>query len=116
MNDFIIKDDTIIFSPYFNELIDHNLMTPYNKIIFSDYELSDNLFEKYLNNDFNDLKYICSRFNQKIQLHENLTHLTFGLCFNQEVKLPDNLTHLTFGLCFNQEVKLPDNLTHLTFG
>jgi hypothetical protein len=116
MEDYITKEDTIVFSPYFNEPINNDLLTSYNKIIFSNYELNESLFEKYLNDDFNGLIRIFSKFNQEVKLPDNLTHLTFGSCFNQEVKLPDNLTHLTFGYYFNQEVKLPDNLTHLTFG
>jgi hypothetical protein len=130
MIDYITNKDTIIFSPYYDELIDTTLLSQYNKIIFSNYELNDNLFDAYENLDFKNLKFSASKFNQKVELHpkgcsKNSTkgccsccpkNLTFGLYFNQKVDLPKNLTHLTFGFCFNQKVDLPENLTHLTFG
>ena len=116
MVDYITNKDTIIFSPNYNVLTDVNLLSLYNKIIFSNYELNEELFEKYENLDFEYLKWIGSKFNQKVELPENLTHLTFGENFNQKVELPVNLSHLTFGDCFNQKVDLPSNLTHLTFG
>jgi len=56
------------------------------------------LFDNYEKNNFDDCKSIKSKFNQKIYLSYNLTHITFGLNFNHEVDLPLNLTHLTFGL------------------
>jgi hypothetical protein len=116
MVDYITNEDTIIFSPHYNKTMDIDLLTLHNNIIFSDYELSEDLFEKYENLDLEDLTYIGSHFNQEVTLPENLTHLTFGRNFNQEVVLPNNLTHLTFGSYFDQEVELPKNLTHLTFG
>jgi len=115
MLNYITNEDTIIFSPYYNKPIDINLLSQYNKIIFSNYELNEKLFEKY-DGCYLDYRYIESNFNQKLELPENLTHLTFGLNFNQKVELPENLTHLTFGYNFNQKVELPENLTHLTFG
>ena len=131
MLNYITNEDTIIFSPYYNKPIDINLLSQYNKIIFSNYELNEKLFEKY-DGCYLDYRYIESNFNQKLELPENLTHLTFGLNFNQKVEfpknlinltwicnkkveLPKNLTHLTFCNYFNQEVELPENLTHLTF-
>jgi len=69
MLNYITNEDTIIFSPYYNEPIDINLLSQYNKIIFSDYELNEELFEKYKN--FNHRgKYIYSRFNRKVELPE----------------------------------------------
>ena len=115
MSNYVTNEDTIIFSPHYNELIDINLLSQYNKIIFSNYELNEKLFEKY-DGCYLDYRYIESNFNQKLELPENLTHLTFGLNFNQKVELPENLTHLTFGSRFNKKVELPKNLTHLTFG
>jgi hypothetical protein len=116
MVNYITNKDTIIFSPFYDESINPNLLSLYNKIIFSNYKLNEDLFEKYENLDFKGLKWFGFGFNQKVDLPENLTHLTFNDDFNQEVHLPKNLTHLTFGWKFNQKVELPDNLTHLTFG
>jgi len=113
---YITREDTVVFSPEFNEKIDIKLLSIYKKVIFSNYELTDNLFDNYFHNDFDDCKWYSSLFNQKIDLPPNLTHLTFGWKFNQKVDLPTNLTHLTFGSYFNQKVDLPTNLTHLTFG
>jgi hypothetical protein len=53
---YITKDDTIIFSPKFNKLLDTELISHYNKIIFSNYELNDGFIEAYKNKKFNDLK------------------------------------------------------------
>jgi len=111
MLNHITNEDTIIFSPYYNKPIDINLLSQYNKIIFSDYELN----EKYKNINL-IVKPIVSKFNQEVELPENLTNLTFGYDFDQKVELPRNLTHLTFSCLFNQKVELPENLTHLTFG
>ena len=47
MKDYITKESTIKFSPNYNKSIDYYLLRSYNKIIFSDYELSDNLFDNY---------------------------------------------------------------------
>ena len=141
MTDYITKDSIIIFSPYFNGELDIEFLSNYKQIIFSNYELNDELFDAYANNEFKNLKYIgskydlqivfpqkliytciCSyltlghKFNHEINLPENLTHLTFGFHFNQSVNLPKNITHLTFGGNFNQPVNLPENLTYLTFG
>jgi len=123
--DYITKEDTIIFSPKFNKIIDKKLLANYKKVIFSDFELTDdlfdnykndNLFDNYENDNYKYSEYIGSEFNREIDLPQNLTHLTFGNDFNQKVDLPHNLTHLTFGNNFNQKVNLETNLTHLTFG
>ena len=118
--DYITKDDTIIFSPNYNDVLDINLLSKYAKLIFSDNALSDKLFEAYENNNIDYFQsYQGSKFNQKINnLPTSLTHLRFGFYFNQKVNnLPQNLTHLTFGNRFNQEVNnLPQNLRYLTFG
>ena len=129
MSNYITNEDTIIFMPHYDELIDINLLSQYNKIIFSDYELSEELFEKYENFYLNlpyinyhffqkvkGLRYFGCKFDQEVELPKNLIHLTFGYHFNQKVELPENLTHLTFGDNFNQKVELPENITHLTFG
>jgi len=120
MLDYITKEDTIIFSPKFNKIINDKLLLNYKKVIFSDYELTYILFDNYEKFDYENSGYEwCwdkSQFNQKINLPLNLTYITFGLSFNQKIELPQNLTHLTFGEWFNQEVDLPPNLTHLTFG
>jgi len=115
MKEYITNESTIIFSPNYNKQIDINLLLTYNKIIFSNYMLTDDLFERYSNNDFYDLKYIGSIYNQYLKLHKNLINLIFDYYFNLPVKL-SNITHLTFGKDFNQPVELPLNITHLTFG
>jgi len=116
MVDYITKESTILFSDYYNKSIDENLINSFNKIIFCDYELNNDLFEKYSNNDLDNLRYIYSKFNQKIKIPENITMITFGHSFDQPLELPINLTHLTFGSNFDQYLKLSPNITHLTFG
>ena len=104
--EYIKNKDTIIFSPEFNKELDYDLLSGYKKVIFSNYELIDDLFDKYLNNDFKNLTYKDSNFNQSVDnLPSSITHLTFGFHFNQKVEnLPSSITHLTFWYCFNQEV------------
>ena len=63
MIDYIKKDKTIIFSPNYNKILDVNLISKYNVIIFSDYELTNNLFVSYVNNNFENLNYYYSLFN-----------------------------------------------------
>lgn len=48
-NNYITTDDTIIFSPKYNKPLDIelNIQPQYKKIIFSDYELNNYLFEAY---------------------------------------------------------------------
>ena len=91
MVDYITYLDTIIFSPRFNKSINLDLLSSYNKIIFSNYELTDDLFLKYSNNNLKDLKYISSKFNQLLELPKNLIHITFGRNFNQPIQLPEIL-------------------------
>jgi len=125
---YITKDDTIVFSPKFDKSLNCELLSNHKKIIFSDYELNNNLFDAYENNKFTDLGLICSSFDQPLTNSLNnltsLTHLTFGWYFNQPLdnsldKLT-SLTQLTFGYCFNQPLTNSLNnltyLTRLTFG
>src|SRR3990167_2681233 len=80
---FITKDDTIIFAPEFNKSLDLELINKYKNLIFSNYALDNNLFDKYKKNT---LLYIISLFNQEVNnLPNSLTHLTVGYKFNQEV-------------------------------
>lgn len=44
--EYIINDDTIIFSPLFNKVLDYKLLSNYKKIIFSDADLDSDFFEK----------------------------------------------------------------------
>ena len=81
MVDYITKDSIIIFSLNFNDKLDIEFLSNYKQIIFSNYELNDEIFNAYANNDFYYLNYICSEFNQSIELHENLIHLTFSYFF-----------------------------------
>ena len=92
MVNYIVKDKTIIFSSYFNSKINIGLLKKYYNVIKK--------------NDFNNLGYIGSYFNQQVNLPQNLT---FGEEFNQQV----NLTHLTFDFEFNQQVNLPFNVKYL---
>ncbi len=91
---WIANTDTIIFDYEFNTKLNIELISGYSKLIFSNYELNEQLFEHYLNNNFNNLKYIGSKFNQDVSnLPQSITHLTFGYDFNQDVsKLPQSLT------------------------
>jgi len=74
---YITKEDTVIFSHEFRGKINNELSSNYKKVIFSNYELTDSLFDNYQNDDFKNLNFIGSKFNQKIDLPPNLTHLTF---------------------------------------
>ena len=143
MCDYIKNNDTIIFSPTFHKPLDINLIYKYKKIIFSQYKLSYELFDRYNNNNFDHMIKEISSFNQPINnLPRTITYLRFGCNFNKPVdnlidgtiykmtylhfgfhfnqsvdKLPNSLTHLIFDNCFNQSVdKLPNSLTHLIFG
>ena len=83
-------DGTLIFEPYFNEESDnyYDVISQYNKLIFSNYSdseiiiLTENKYDDKYNN-----KYIGSKFNKKLELTENITHISFGFYFNQKVKL-----------------------------
>ena len=77
MVDYITKVSIIIFSPKFNNKLDYKLLSNYKQIIFGNYELNNSLFNAYANNDFNDLKYIGSCYDQKVNLHQNITHGNF---------------------------------------
>lgn len=127
MLDYITKGDTIIFDPNFNKSIDINLLNSYNKVIFSNFELCDDLFEKYSESycgisdkltleNHDKLNFIGSKFNQPLELPPNVTHLILGLRYNLELNLPLNLTHLILGTKFNKYLELPSNLSHLTIG
>ena len=71
---YITKGNTIIFDSLFNEELDHELLTNYNQIIFSNYDLNDvdvngdgDLFYAYENNDFNNKWWpIESKFNRTV--------------------------------------------------
>ena len=82
---YITKDSIIIFAPHYNEVLDIKLLTNYNQIIFSNFELNDNLFDAYSNNEFINFKFANNKFNQSVNnLPPNITHLTFGPKFNQK--------------------------------
>ena len=99
-----IIEDKLIFKPEFNEELDnyYNVIEQYNTLIFSEYDVpeitieTDNKYDhKYTEN------YKISKFNQEIELTENITHLSFGYCFNQKLELTNNVTNLT--LCHNHK-------------
>ena len=125
MSSYITKNDTIIFSPLFNKKLDHQLLKNFKKIIFSNFHLHLELFEKYENNNFDNVYLIethtvNSTFNKSVIVLSScssITHLIFGCCFNHPVNnLPSSITHLTLGHAFNQPVNnLPSSITHLTF-
>ena len=74
---YLTKGDTIIYDPSFNDELDNKLLNNYEKIIFCNYYLNNNLFEKYENDDLEDLEYIYSKFNQSVDnLPSTITHLT----------------------------------------
>jgi hypothetical protein len=128
MGDYITNEDTIIFSPEFNLPLNPSILINYKKIIFSDYELTESLFDAYSNSNFNNQKFIGSKFNQSLSnsLCEliNLTHNNFGYDFNQSLSNSlcelINLTHINFGNRFNQSLSNSldglINLTHINFG
>jgi hypothetical protein len=118
-NDYWIIEEQFIFKPHFDSSIDvyKNIISQYNKLIFSNYTDVDICIKT--NNNFDSIffnKYLGSKFNQKIDLPQNLTYINFGNNFNQKVDLPPNLVHINFGDCFNQQVDLPQNLVHINFG
>ncbi len=83
---WITSLDTIIFNSEYNEEFDINLIFNYSKLIFSDYKLSNKLFEYYANNGSCHFQYNESKFNKNISnLLSNIIHLTFGSNFNQDV-------------------------------
>ena len=59
--DYISNIDTIIFAHYFNKKLDSDLLSIYKKIIFSNYELYDDLFDIFLNNNLSNLNYYGSQ-------------------------------------------------------
>ena len=130
MIDYITNETCIIFDPKYDKLLDPelNIQTQYKKIIFSNYKLSNELFEAYENDNWQKFYYTGSKFNQPLANSLNnctaLTHIQFGYCFNCHLSNSlDNciaLTHIQFGFYFNQPLdNLLDNctsLTHISFG
>ena len=53
--EYISNTNTIIISPEFNKVLTDEyieIISNFNKVIFSDYELNNKLFEAYENNNF----------------------------------------------------------------
>ncbi len=109
----------MIFKPEFNGSFNKytDLLNKYTHILFSNYidwkiciEIDNEFKYKY------KTQYVNSKFNQPIELNQNLTHLITGHYFNQPIKLNQNLTHLTMGHNFDQPIQLNQNLTHLIVG
>ena len=51
--EYIQSSNTIIISPYFNEVLTNeyiDIISKYNKVIFSDFKLNNKLFKEYENN------------------------------------------------------------------
>ena len=73
-----------------NEYI--QIISKFKKLIFSDYELNDILFECYETNMFFGIKYIKNQFNYPIiNIPESITHLRMGFNFNQLLKVLFNI-------------------------
>ena len=85
MDNYITNGNIIIFNPWYNKPLSPELLSSYKKIIFSNYELNEGLFENYDN--LQNLKYIGSCFNQplgnSLDKCTELTHIRFGDYFNQ---------------------------------
>lgn len=80
--DYIAKDNTIIFTPDYNNDLDIDLLSKFNKLIFSNYKLNNKLFEVYGNlKCFDDifcrnLKHYINKFNKSVNnLPSSITHL-----------------------------------------
>ena len=100
-----IVDDKLIFKPEFNEELDnyYDVISQYNTLIFSNYNyplIAIKTNNKYNHEYRNNYKY--SNFNKKIELDENITHLSlsFGFGFNQPLKLTSNITNFSFTFSF----------------
>lgn len=110
-NYWIYPDDTLVFKPKFNSLLDEfiEIINQHHKLYFSNSDY-DNLSSR---------KVVNSSFNQHVSnLPSHLTHLKFGYSFNQPVSnLPSQLAYLFFDYSFNQDVgNLPQNLHTLILG
>ena len=130
MVDYITANDVIIFDPRYDKPLSLklNIQSNLKKIIFSNYELNNDIFEAYENSNFDNFALICSNFNQPLGNSlancTALTHIFFGYLFNQPLgNSLDNctkLTHIHFCCEFNQQLTNSlDNctvLTHINFG
>ncbi len=88
-NDHWIVENHLIFKHEFNDSLDKyaNLLNKYIHLIFSNYDnwkiciKTDNEYvNKYVN------QYIESKFNQPIELNQNIAHLIMGSYFNWHFK------------------------------
>ncbi len=104
-----IIDNKLIFKPDFNDELDnyYYMMSQHNELIFSNYNSLEGAIKT--NNSY-ELGYY-SKFNKKIILTDNITHLIFGYYFNQEVKLTKNITNVSFGEKFNKKIMFCKNVT-----
>ena len=113
-NNYWIVDEWLIFKPTFNEELTYyyDIINKYKKIMFSNYDNTliaietNNQYKYEYHNKYYD-NYIKSKFNQKINLlnNINLTHLTFGYVFNQNICR--NYTHNSF----NKKIDLSKNIS-----
>jgi len=111
-DNYITNGDTIIFRHDYNKPLNQKHFSKFNykKIIFSCYDLDDelDLFEAY-ENDILPICYFESQFNhpltESLANCPLLTHIYFSDCFNQPLtNCFDNcplLTHIDFGSDFN---------------
>lgn len=119
-SDYTLIDSTIIIHSNVDKQIDLNLFdSKYTRLIFSNYKCVDTCIkydgEYYfkLANEFD-----FSKFNQSIELTNNLIHLFFGYNFDYPLNLKNatQLVHLTFGWRFNHPIELTNELIYLCFG
>ncbi len=67
MTDYITSEDTIIFSPEYDKPLNPELISNYKKIIFSNYELNDKLFEAY---ESNNGEHYTQKFTVMLYIHD----------------------------------------------
>ena len=70
---YIIKEDTLIFAPEFNGLLDIKFVLNYKNVIFSDYRLEESIFEAYENDKFINFIYQGSKFNREVNFLQQFT-------------------------------------------
>jgi Leucine-rich repeat (LRR) protein len=114
--DYWVYQDYLIFKPAFNKKIYNNeLLSNYNRIIFSNYTEPSICIKR--NNKFrnNCPQFQFSKFNQQLELPNTIRYLNFGSIFNTSINLPNSIRYLRLGRRFNQPISnLPNSLEELT--
>lgn len=122
-----IWNDIFVFKPEFNSNLEKyvNLISKYDKIIFSEFSSFDDTKkmyeESFLNKiiiyNYHDMN--ASLFNENIDiLPNNIKYLILGYDFNQQIKkLPNDLEILIFSYSFNNKIfSFPQKIQKLYFG